>query len=775
MAGTHRLAVTCLTCGSRLKVIDPRWIGSIAQCPKCGGLVEIQAASAASQPTADQPTRSVAGETTPPQSDQRRLHLGHAEAVDSEALTQSEVVTAVELATDNLTPSATDALTSPRDPELAAENQRGRGPAARGTVSDSTPPRLPASLPADPARAWQSDSSRWVSQLGLVILLAVFGLIGTGIAFAYFVKSYLGKAATVAQTNPTDLPPVSASPDNHEADRTDETPGKGGSGTSGSAEADDQTDPTPRDPNATTSPAGADSEPDSPVETTLTEPVQAPTLPNAANPTPANQAIDTPQAVNGPTQAVNGPTQPETGPPAPPPLAGSESRGDAVTGNTPDGALDALPPGLRRFIPLTDPSTAAVGPPKVFDTPPTIHSIPMDRAAEDKVDDNPLVPKPPSLDIPRALSLRVAIQQRGVPLAELALLVSQLTTVPVELELISLDVAGIPVTQSCPTPAGWMPIGQWLDQTLEPLGLTAELDDDRLLITASLDRLRQAADHALRLDDFGSDAEAVAAWIRPVVGVVLDPAQADFPPADGAADGWNYLAEEKRIDLPAERSAWLRAILAIEAARLARGLPPRLERWRTARWIGSWQQDAQPSRDGEGERSTRITDWPPAAGPPSGPTRDTPRTLSGLLRELSAEHGIAITVAWKDSLRHQITPGNLVMPLMDGIAVGEILDDVVGEAGLQARDAGGSVWWVGSDANYDRYEVITWLSVTPDRAPLVMTRLAASLGLPDRSALHAGTEGSLLLIRVPRFVARQLYRFESSSATDQTAFSAGPQ
>ncbi|TVQ02686.1 MAG: hypothetical protein EA381_02700 [Planctomycetaceae bacterium] len=687
------------------------------------------------------------GSSTEPRGDsptgRRRLRLGDSTAVDSEALTQSEVVDAGELAPGQTAERPFD----------APPNKRSGG--GRGSSGDLEPPRLPTASATDPDRAWQSDSSRRISQLGLVVLLAVFGLIGCGIAFAFFVRSYLRDTPTVVaqatgQPDPVESiaapePPATGEPESESENATPsvETPAEDDSpDLTGSPDSPPPADPLP----AASTAATAESSKNEPPITPQVRPVDS----------PAN-----------PGNALISDFMPEVTRPI-------DAGGDPSAATDTPGSIDALPPGLRRFIPLTDPSTAGLGPPRVFDTPPTIHSIPMERAAEDLVEENPLVPKVVPLDIPKLMGMRVAIQQQDVPLAELTLLVSQLTTVPVELELISLDVAGIAVTRPCETPSGWMPIGQWLDQTLAPLGLVAEPDENRLLIRATTQRLQRACASALVLDDFGPDAESVANWVRPVIGPVVDamleppPVAADaeaaeeleVTPIDPALeDAWNYVREEQRIALPADRSAWIRAVLVVEAARLARGIPPRLERWRTARWVGSWDLDAQAAADDEAERPHRLRDWPAVVGPPSGATTASPRALAGLLREFAAEHQIAITVAWMDALRHQVTPGDLVMPLMDGLPVGEVLDDLIGEAGLQARDAGGSVWWVGSDANYDRYEVITWLHTPEEMAPLVLARLATSLGLPDATALNAAASGDTLLIRVPRFVARQLFRF----------------
>lgn len=766
MTGSTPLTVACLSCGSRLKVAEPRWVGSIVPCPKCGGLVEIKlpgftpaesevassgAGPAGLPPVASSLPSAFAGQAVPettirprrqPAVSTKRIDVGKSESIDSEALTQSSIV--------------------PPE-ELSLPEESSTPPVASPEAGGSDSPQPPASLTADSEQFEPGAASPRNGQLGLAILLGVFGLFVAAVAFALFAKAYLGHATKVVAT---------AEPD---AGAT--APMSAGEDAQGNA-----------------------AEPQVAESMSSTE-VAAVPMPSTVGRTPAanNAGVEASDAASdaaAPAYFSPGELAADTPPgggvfPPPPPV--SDDRSDsqpatvvADTANPPPpadngGTLDSLPPGLRKFIPLLNPSTAEIGPPRVFDTPPTIDSVPMERAAEDLGVDQPPLAKRPVVDIPKAMKLRVAIQQTDVPLSELVLLVSQLTNVPVELELISLDAAGIALTQSCQTPTGWLPIGQWLDQSLLPLGLVAEVDAERVLVRATPQKIRAASGSALRLDDFGDQAPAVAAWVRPVVGFVGQApeimAQADAvlaPPEDGEGpdpeaipaapkpllteDGWKYVAEDSRIEVPEERSALIRAIFAVEAARLARGLPPRLPRWQTARWVGAWEPTAVGKPERKDSATASLGEWPRVVGPPSGATQDSPRTLAGMLRQLSTENRISIQVAWLDALRHEVEPGIQVMPLMDGLPVGEVLNDLVGEAGLQARDAGGAVWWIGSESNYDRYEVVTWVAIPPGTGAAVASRLANSLGLSDRSQLPAAWDEALLLVRIPRFVARQLNR-----------------
>ena len=715
--------MTCVTCGSRLKVLDRRLIGSIANCPKCGAMVEITAQALGQSnagevtPPADvpppQPAPSAdfpAPHVATPHRKPAHLAVGPDTGIDSEALTQSTVA-------------------SPH--ELASDHSGGVGfePAA---AEIEAPP-----LPADPAQVWQSPSSRRVSQFGLVLTLGLFGLIAATVAFVQFARSWSRPAE----------PAVAA----------------------GQAE-----------PGAEPAPLGESD----PADSESAVPASTASRTTEDTSSPSTEPDDTPETEPAATTAgpatVAPPSQPDSPPAVEPPLAAESSATvDPSVVLTPDAqaasGLNELPPGLRKFVPLLNLSTADIGPPQLFDAPPTIDSIQLDAAAGEELEEEPAV-KRPSVEVSRALAMRFAIDNRGATLSELMLLLSQLTGVAVEVELISLDLAGVATTTTLETPGGWLSAQQWLERALAPLGLAAEVIDQRVLIYATPQKLAQVGGAALRLDDFGDSAAEVAQWIQPVAGSVAAVDGAEAPgdvagdvagdagaapeqPAEPQTPPWEFVAAEKRLAVPLERAALVRAILAAEAARRLHGLPARLPRWQTERWMGVWT----PQRDGDVDPAPRssdaIGDWPAVSEGKSGPTLDSPRAVAGLLRQLSADNQVAIIVAWADALRHQLYPADLAMPYTDHLSAGAVLDELVGEAGLQARNAGGSVWWIGSEANYDRYEVIAWLPIPAGSGEATAQRLAQALGVADPASLPVAWNETTLLVRAPRYIARQLNRF----------------
>lgn len=676
----------------------------------------------------DEPVQPKTSELAgPPQRENgRRMAVGDSTGIDSEALTQSSITDPQDL---GVPPVADGTAFQPsQTPVNSAGETDGDGSAA--------------DLPVDPSAVWQSQSSRRISQMALIVMLSLFGLIAATVGFIQFARSFIRNDA-IAQSNADAEPltePIADQPPAVEPDIAQP-----------SQSPIDPPQPDESDPGSTESIA------------TITPPAITPTdadsQPGPPEATPAAMAAVVPNAINpdamGPAITI-------------PPIA------DAGT-----GGIDDLPAGLRKFVPLLDVSTADNGAPQIFATPPTIDSVRLDAAAEMETEEPPTV-KRASIDIPKMLTMRFAIDNRGATLSELTLLVSQLTGVPIELELISIDLAGISVNQPLQTVAGWMPIGQWLQQSLESAGLEMEVGDNVVLVHASAQRLMEASGKALVLDDFGDDAETIAQWLKPIVTPIVGPAvdaavpdpnkdEEIEPPADAAAKPpgavagngeanpmvpWSYDAAEKRLVVPTDRYLLVQSICAAEAIRLMRGKPTKLPREHTVRWIGQWAGDKQP----ENAPST-ISDWPVVADGPSGAQLDSPRTIAGLLRRVATENLAAVAVAWQDAIRHQVYPTDLAMPLSDGLTVGAYLDELLGESGLQARDCGGSIWWIGSEGLYDRYEVITWMTIPAGSGGVIAKRLALTLGVADPAELPITWDESTLMIRAPRYIARQLQRF----------------
>ncbi len=758
MSGSNRPAVTCLSCGGRFRVTDPRWIGSIVPCPKCQGLVEIGAVDV-DVDTKENDTGALVDTASEkkPSPDSSPLPKGSKSAkLDPTAeRSRPDHLSLGELKEGGI--SHPPAVVPPSD-----------GPSFDLAVDPSL------ETPQNSATKPDENRSRrfaWLAGFALAALLLIAAL---GLLFSKreprdsAVASRQDPDVPLSDVGSPDGPKISTDKPADDLARPDEEAGGTASGSQ-----------PPADQKANMGIGGSTLRND---ETSATLPVVSPggegtTAGLDQNTTPSTESPSVSPTVE---PASPGPDRSVKAEPAQAGGANIPSQGTPSSNGLDSASLDALPAGLRRFVPLMDESTSDIGPPQVFETPPTVTSTPMGPAAEDTGTDGAIGQKG-GIDIPKAMSMRVAIQQQGLSLAELSLLISQLTTVQIELELISLDLAGVAVTQPCTTPTGWLTVDEWLNQTLRPMGLVAEAEAGRILVFASPAKLLEASGHAIVLDDFGDTAEAAAASIRRLVGWVgksvaqgvQDNEDADRDPAEGeggakpgsdeptAEDGWMYDVQQRRITLPDDRSAIVRSVLAAEAVRLSRGLPGKLRRWQTARWTGKWGIDRELGEPAVGQdpiADRSINDWPLVTGQPSGPTPPSPQNLAGFLRRMGRDHQVAPIVSWRDAARHEVAPADLVMPLMDGLAAGEVLDQVFGESGLQVRDCGGSLWWVGSEANYDRYEVITWIGIPEGTGEVVARRLATSMGLANSSQLNAFWDEQILVIRLPRYAARQLSR-----------------
>ena len=130
-------SVQCLTCGSRLRVSDPNIVGTIATCPRCQSMVQVE-----------RPGNQIA--------------VG-ASDVDSQAITEEAIPAPSEGEFDA---PATEAFAGGEDLE-----------------SDS-----PANGLEPPA--WQSDRTQRTRQVALVVALSVSGLLAAILFFGWFVRNW---------------------------------------------------------------------------------------------------------------------------------------------------------------------------------------------------------------------------------------------------------------------------------------------------------------------------------------------------------------------------------------------------------------------------------------------------------------------------------------------------------------------------------------------------------------------------------------------------------
>jgi len=409
-----------------------------------------------------------------------------------------------------------------------------------------------------------------------------------------------------------------------------------------------------------------------------------------------------------------------------------------------------------KFMPLLSLETTDNQAAPVIQPPPTIDTVRIDEAAAEANPDDISNPKRKPIDVEKALAQRFAIANGGASLAELTLILSQLTTVPIELELISFDAANKRVDAPIETPTGWVSARAWIDGLCASQGLVAQSFEGRLMISADDAAINAGIAPALLLDDFGDEAANVYEWISPL----LQPDAEDEPAEENLLEDVEpapapetRLSEDGRSIIPAPSlKSKMRAVFAIESVRLMRGLPTKLERWRTSRWMGPWPEENNASSD------KSFGEWNVVDGGIGGPRLDSPRTAAGLIRSIASLNQATALVGWLNATRLDFYPGDLMMPYSRQGTAGAMLDEILGEQGLQARVCGPSLWYLGTEASYDRFEVITWLPIPPENADVIRKRLANSLSIAEPTDMPIAFEAERMLVRCPRYLARQLAR-----------------
>ncbi|MCG8651518.1 MAG: hypothetical protein MI861_16875, partial [Pirellulales bacterium] len=210
-------SVQCLTCGSRLRVSDPSVVGTIASCPRCHSMVQIQ----------------------PPGT---QVAVG-APSVDSQAITE-------------------DAIAAPDD---TPSNQHSAPPAGFAGVESLD--HSEEALPADPTIPpdWQSRRTHKSRQVALVVAVAVTGLLTAVLFFGWFVRKWSPQSTEVAVDTEAETAAGPADPAQQSEQATDSPP----SDDLGSEPPAAESDPANSNQPATLPPEGnrdADPDADSPKE-----------------------------------------------------------------------------------------------------------------------------------------------------------------------------------------------------------------------------------------------------------------------------------------------------------------------------------------------------------------------------------------------------------------------------------------------------------------------------------------------------------------------------
>lgn len=591
-----------------------------------------------------------------------RVAVGRS-SVDSQAITEEGI----------------DVADAPIDPSATSANgQRFSGSEEIDSGSTDTV------TPADPYQ-WQSDRTRRSRQVALVVALSLAGLCSGVAIFSWFVQSWRKRSVaqmTSSETLEQETTSVSATPN--------EQPELSAPSTEPTSES-------------------VDADPDSENQLASRE---DPTLETS-------------------TPTKPGDHHPDSAPPIPSELIPQSPLAAPSLESTDDPAAEAegmqdLPPELSKFLDVLPFQGLNDAP--TLKAPPSVDDVTIEAAAEDNA--NPLnPPQPKQLNLKADLAIRLALDSkddRGYRLADLMLLISQITGVPIQVDWVSFDLAGRDIDARVKIPKGYRSAGDLLQAVATEWG--AEIREEQTLVTLTLSdsSFEQTMTEIADLDDF-ADAKASA---KSVLEDFLraDPKQTDVDLAQ----------------LGKPREAQQLAALAIESMRRMRGVKPKVPDQRLRHW----------ARSAENE----TVEWPLLSQGDPGPQLDAPITIAGLLRRLAKRNQATCVVNWYDANRKGVSPVQLVFPSAR-VDAATTLQQTLERFDVQVRSVDPSHWWIGSAATYDRLPVVVWTQPLGDQREAFTRRIEkiiAAGATRDRFRFSIDQDTDRALLLLPRFIVRQL-------------------
>ena len=572
---------------------------------------------------------------------------------------------------------------------------------------------------------WQSDQTRRSRQIALVIAVSLTSLLVAIAGFSWFVKSWRNRESAnqvvkppieTLAAEPND-PPVSAGiieEASSETAKQEPTPGPGM--------------PGPGMPGDLTGMPGPGLNP---------PPVPDATEIGVAEPATDSANVGDPSIIPGTTERPLAATS------APADLI-PRSPLDPMPGDVPAPPSPQVPSGSATASPLDSPDEGPIGaqdlPPELakytkflleegsndrptLEAPPTMDDVTIEAAA-DELDDPTITVRRKQVNLKADLAMKMALATKGYPLPDLALLIGQITGVPIQLDWVSFDLAGVDLNQPLATPQGWQTAREILRSVTEGLG--AEVRDEETLVSISLtdEAFAQQLASIADLNDFG-DQQGSANEVL-----------IDFLRGEGEEAG-------KEPSLGVSRDIQQISAIAIEALRRMRGIQPKVTDQRIHRW-------AHCSNDPTGE-------WTPLTGGEAGPQQDTPITMADFLRRMAKRNGVANLVNWYDFGRRGVAPEHLLLPHAEADAA-KTLDRVLRPLGLQARQVDPNHWWIGRESTYDRLPVIVWTPPLGESSDRFVEELSKVMEGASRDAFRitVDPQSGRALLLLPRFVVRQL-------------------
>ena len=420
--------VQCLTCGSQLRVTDPAIVGTIASCPKCNSMVQI-----------DRPGPQVA--------------VGGSN-IDSQAITEEAIS-----ASDGASLGSAEAVAS----GFVGDEGNDTGSVEPISASPMPPP-------------WQSDRTQRSRQIALVIALSLVSLLVAVAGFWWFVQSSRGRQSS-AQNSESAGSESAAS-----GSAASESAASGAAGESAAGGASSDPPVTNQAENslgeAAEGPTDAatngmtDNSIDRATETNNSE---GQALGKDEVPTPQPTPVELDQRDSVTDLLPRSPLDPlPSNVPAPPaPQAPTAPLDQESTAS----GLQELPPELAKYTKFLLEEGSAEKP--TLQAPPTMDEVTIEAAA-DELDDPTIIVRPKEINLKADLAIRMALDTKGYPLPDLVLLISQITGVPIQIDWVSFDLMGIDLDAPVTAPTGWQTARAILNTAAA--GIDAELREEETLV-----------------------------------------------------------------------------------------------------------------------------------------------------------------------------------------------------------------------------------------------------------------------------------------------------
>lgn len=578
-------------------------------------------------------------------------------------------------------------------------------PAATGPVFERE--GVPAAPPVqhesrlEVARFVESANSQRKRQLALIVSISTASLLAAVFSFVFFVRwwqvsdSTITTAANVTPIEKIGLELEGAATDSAKVTPpAEETPAR-------SVDDSPQPDDTPLAATKTETLEGDKAETGDALEADMVDATAATT----AGATPGDVDKLAMQLLHNPLRE---------------PIQGSEDEQET-------GSITDLPEEMKRFtqiLSFDQPVERSDLP-----VPPTIERIDIDVPDEDGEGIEEPVE---SIDVERLLRRTIALDPKPASLLRWSNLMGQIAGVPIGIDIVTCDAAGVSIQTAVTPPSGWLSCGEILRALAGQAGLTIRVNETMVILEAPPAEIEQGIATGLRIGDLDKGSDDAAERLHAAVWRLSQAEQVERTEQGGM-----------QIEGSLESQWW--GVLTLEAFRLARQHEMRLDRQRTQRWLVTPDD----------------VDWPPLEGGETITQFDRPLPVMDLIQRLARQNQAEVLIHWPDALVRGLSPVKQAMPWLREVTAQAAVDEMLEPFALEARQMAPGLWWVGAAWTYEQAEVIVVAKLQPDQKGLLMDRLVATMGLEtaDELPIVFDDASDSVLLRGPRFVVRQLHKF----------------